>query len=977
MPSLENSKRALYKATYVPIQTVDANAPNPSRVIEKVAYLRSLHIQPQEFLALRESATNARLQIPARVGVSETNAISGDTSPSGEDQQVSLLDIIQQLVTNISPEATQQNASLLADVSANDLANLGYTLAEVRRGVSDTVKSKVQEIEQYYQQTLHTSPQGTQAATPSDLAVRHQTFFGAATWAMANNLSAFNDLYTLTLTHAPNTTAVAVMHPVSVITSMVNGLVTQGTDTSAIVDSFVASWHIEPVGRLHLERLEMTPVGIEHGELLHSVPLTPKETVNITHREWSVTTKTFEDLVQDSFEGFSETGVTEKTDLTQSTDTESKHSSALDVSGSVSASYNGGAYSVTASASVGYHTSSDDSKAVKDSQAHSQAITRMSSARSRKDHKISFRVSSVAGAEDLSVRVLTNPSDQNAMRVDYFQLLRKWRVDLIRYGLRMTYDIVIPNPGLDLFGQVRELQRLNEQIAQDYTFTLPLNAITRDTYLAFAAAYNTQVDGPPAYPQQITQAMTLTSSKDNDWMYGSIDFDVPVDYEIESGHIYAHYQSPYGKDDDRRPWFGILEYGVYQPELPKSSGTDVQDYNYDLDAHFIGMSGKVSIGYAYYHVNSGELLITLNLRPRQATMDAWVLNAWSALRAADLAAYNQRIERVKDRMTQLESEIAQWDALTLRKMEREEIMKSVLRWLFGPTFDLIPAVIEQLATPLDPLNDPNGLFYLQATGSDQWQTIMQFGEFIKFIHNAVEWENVVFFAYPYFWDVTQNWPFKRFMVHPDPEHQAFLRAGCARVVLTIRPGFEHDFANFIETWSSFKDLPTDHPYVSIGDEIRNFAMTNYEGIPPANPDQNVRLLLYPPQQKAWSDMQVLMKLLEQYSDAQHTANPGLDVGIKVYPATAQGLAALQSLTSDPLPLVDPWGRDYVYTSPGMYGDYDLVCYGGDGVPGGTDLNADITSWAEGSVVARWFEYTPTSAMDVSINTVLPTSPQPA
>jgi hypothetical protein len=60
----------------------------------------------------------------------------------------------------------------------------------------------------------------------------------------------------------------------------------------------------------------------------------------------------------------------------------------------------------------------------------SQAITK----NARKDHKTSFRVSSVAGAEDLSVQVLTNPSDTNAMRVDYFQLLRKWRVDLIRYG---------------------------------------------------------------------------------------------------------------------------------------------------------------------------------------------------------------------------------------------------------------------------------------------------------------------------------------------------------------------------------------------------------------------------------------------------------------------------------------------------------------------------------------------------------------
>jgi hypothetical protein len=42
---------------------------------------------------------------------------------------------------------------------------------------------------------------------------------------------------------------------------------------------------ISTVGKIHLERLEMTPVGVEHGELVHSVPLALNETVNLTHRE--------------------------------------------------------------------------------------------------------------------------------------------------------------------------------------------------------------------------------------------------------------------------------------------------------------------------------------------------------------------------------------------------------------------------------------------------------------------------------------------------------------------------------------------------------------------------------------------------------------------------------------------------------------------------------------------------------------------
>lgn len=78
-----------------------------------------------------------------------------------------------------------------------------------------------------------------------------------------------------------------------------------------------------------------------------------------------------------------------------------------------------------------------------------------------------------------------------------------------------------------------------------------------------------------------------------------------------------------------------------------------------------------------------------------------------------------------------------------------------------------------------------------------------------------------------------------------------------------------------------------------------------------------------------------------------------------YPTTEQGLAALwQEPTAQPRPVtwrgpylrkeapLDPWGRAYVYASPGQHGSggYDLYSYGADGREGGTGEDADITSW---------------------------------
>jgi general secretion pathway protein G len=41
---------------------------------------------------------------------------------------------------------------------------------------------------------------------------------------------------------------------------------------------------------------------------------------------------------------------------------------------------------------------------------------------------------------------------------------------------------------------------------------------------------------------------------------------------------------------------------------------------------------------------------------------------------------------------------------------------------------------------------------------------------------------------------------------------------------------------------------------------------------------------------------------------------------------------------------DPWGRPYVYVSPGEHGDYDLYSLGGDGQQGGDGENSDVNSW---------------------------------
>ena len=59
-----------------------------------------------------------------------------------------------------------------------------------------------------------------------------------------------------------------------------------------------------------------------------------------------------------------------------------------------------------------------------------------------------------------------------------------------------------------------------------------------------------------------------------------------------------------------------------------------------------------------------------------------------------------------------------------------------------------------------------------------------------------------------------------------------------------------------------------------------------------------------------------------------------------YPTNEEGLAAVQPYLKKALPN-DPWGRPYLYRTPGEKTDYEVVSYGRDGKPGGSGEDADI------------------------------------
>ena len=99
---------------------------------------------------------------------------------------------------------------------------------------------------------------------------------------------------------------------------------------------------------------------------------------------------------------------------------------------------------------------------------------------------------------------------------------------------------------------------------------------------------------------------------------------------------------------------------------------------------------------------------------------------------------------------------------------------------------------------------------------------------------------------------------------------------------------------------------------------------------------------------AKSQIQILALALDAYrldNDAFPTTEQGLDA-LRVVPASADGPLNWKGPYLRQIVPIDPWGRPYVYISPGIANPngYDLYTLGKDGRVGGDGENADITSW---------------------------------
>ena len=646
-------------------------------------------------------------------------------------------------------------------------------------------------------------------------------------------------------------------------------------------------------GVLFLERMDFTPVELVKGELIYTLPLVPGEKTTVSHKEWVKSVEEFEKELATLTEEEREEAKTERTELAESTTKDKKTEHKFDTGLKVKGGW--GSWSIELSA--GYSYDNLKTKHSEFSSKRNREITHRAASRSREEHKITFKISREAGREDERVRVIENNSDE-VVRWDFYRMMRKWRIDLYRLGERLTFDLVIPEPGNYLLRRYLELLEIQEKIDRGLIFNLTPEDITEDNYFEIAKRYKVSLPPPPEkylYKAFVDVLEDPRPPKDENVKTGvrTIEIKFPEGYKITEIHIidppngvYFNKHKDVGEEclnkyndndpksiDDVRRCIG-KSYGVMEEILYYRALTNKEDIT-QLETnegkwvweYFIG---KVATG-DEYDETAPHFIFRVTAERKDELLKQWQMECFEKIKEAAREQWLQELEGLENQRDRLIAELTGKDALKLRQIEKEEIMKTVLRWLLGPDFEYFPEELENsdAYSPRDAILEwhlrrsfgfsPEELskgsvssteeledlpYYEGKTSKEEKlmkmdeetrKRMLKYLKIVRFIQQAIEWENVNWILYPYFWTVPERWDFKQSLEHPDFYHRAFLRAGCTRVILTVRPGFEEAFVRFMETGGKIDgEIDEDHPYLTLAQEIKANSKTTYKYTPNPN-----------------------------------------------------------------------------------------------------------------------------------------------
>lgn len=380
------------------------------------------------------------------------------------------------------------------------------------------------------------------------------------------------------------------------------------------------------------------------------------------------------------------------------------------------------------------------------------------------------------------------------------------QAQVYNYGKRMLFDVTVPEPGT-AFVVAQAADKQSDPIVKPTPFTLTADQISEGNYTLYARQYDvTGLEAPPPPVKTFAKAIDALLPDGDHETTKSLEVVIDDGYQAS----YALFQR------DWRTYSGAsFRVLVGSNWIDALGGTGYVT----MDAEV----GSVAIAVTAHQTREFAATIEIFCTRTARAYKAWQLKTHAAITSGYLAKQQAYESKMAEAAAAAGVVITGRNPVWNQRIATTELRKQCITMLTAQQFEAFGAL------ELSPQGYPQPNL---ARAEAQMP-------YVRFFEQAFEWEHLVYFYYPYFWGWKPAWTHRMLLDDVDPQFADFLRAGAARVVFPVRPGFEAAVAHYLETGEIWNGGPApdvnDPLYVPIIKEIQEAQGAPGNEVPQGDP----------------------------------------------------------------------------------------------------------------------------------------------
>lgn len=397
-----------------------------------------------------------------------------------------------------------------------------------------------------------------------------------------------------------------------------------------------------------------------------------------------------------------------------------------------------------------------------------------------------------------------------------------YKNQIVNYGKRLMFEFMIPQPAklhiLAMSENQQQTSTIIEPIDPRKATTNKLDDFSKinDTTLKFwASKFNVEIEPCPQQSFSVSKGFNGNYNSTGYFTTGSDEIIIPEGYEVNSASASVAFD--------------------FHPSGMEGSGVSInvgnKFYNKQWFKHFNeqtiqfnnlgGIQQKLGVAFKAFDCGTFSMSVVAKCELTNETKQKWQQEAFKAIIDAyedALVEYNDKIATEKA----VAIEIKGTNPGFYREFENKILRKNCISYL-----------VDQNPSAKNTYGKSN-LFKIMGSDTIQrfsntevniGQELDDYAAFVKFMEQAFEWEIMSYNLYPYYWGNRADWAsLYQYDDSNDPLFRNFMQAGMARVVVTVRPGFEEAVRYYMQTGQIWNggEVPVieDELFMSIVDELR-------------------------------------------------------------------------------------------------------------------------------------------------------------